>query len=96
MEAIEATATATTLVNAITIGGPDLAVIGVLVREARSMSLLHFDHALFTSCRRQCNKVAHTLAKAAYDNNVPTSSWVYVAPPDIIGLVASDIAVQQV
>jgi hypothetical protein len=41
----------TTLVSAIKNGGYDLSDIGMLLREACSLSILHFDHAVFVSCR---------------------------------------------
>jgi ribonuclease HI len=83
------------LVNAITKGGYDLADTGVLMREARSLRSLHFDHAEFRYCRRECNKVAHCLAKYGYQASTPSSYWMDVAPDCVIGLVASDIAGQQ-
>jgi ribonuclease HI len=52
-----------TLVAAIKNGSHDLADTGVLMREARSLSILHFDSADFVFCRRDCNSVAHSLAK---------------------------------
>jgi hypothetical protein len=85
-----------TLVNAIKNGGFDLASTGVLIREARSLSILHFDHADFLFCRRGCNKVAHSLAQYGYQASVPSSSWMDDPPEFVIGLIASDIAGQQV
>ncbi|KAK1697833.1 hypothetical protein QYE76_014530 [Lolium multiflorum] len=85
-----------TLVNAIKHGGFDLASPGVLIREARSLSILHFDHADFLFCRRGCNKVSHSLARYGYQASVPSSSWMDDPPEFVIGLVASDIAGQQV
>lgn len=52
----------TTLVTAIKKGGYDLADTGVLMREAQSLSFLHFDHADFVYYSRHCNKVSHSLA----------------------------------
>jgi hypothetical protein len=68
-----------TLVNAIKNGGFDLASTGVLIREARSLSILHFDHADFFFYRRGCNKVAHSLAQYGYHASVPSSSWMHIA-----------------
>jgi hypothetical protein len=46
----------TTLVSAIKKGGHDLADTGVLMREARSLGLLHFDICEFSSCRESVMK----------------------------------------
>jgi hypothetical protein len=86
----------TTLVSAIKNGGYDLADSGVLVREARSLGILHFDSADFLSCGRNCNMVAHCLAQFAYQASVSSSSWMNDAPNFVIGLVASDLAAQHV
>jgi hypothetical protein len=64
----------TTLVNAIKTESHDLAGMGVLIREARSLRFLHFDQAEFICCRRSCNNVAHTLAKFSYQDSAFSSS----------------------
>jgi hypothetical protein len=79
----------TTLVNAIKTGN-DLADVGVLIREARSLRFLHFDQADFTYCHRSCNNVAHTLAKFSYQDSALSSSWMYTAPDCVIGAHASE------
>jgi hypothetical protein len=60
----------TTLVSAIKNGSYDLAV-DVLVREAPSLGILHFDLADFLSCRRNRNMLAQYLAQFAYQASVP-------------------------
>jgi hypothetical protein len=85
-----------TLVAAIKNGAYDLADTGALMREARSLRILHFDSADFVFCRRNCNNAAHCLAKYGYQDNAPSSRWSDVAPDFVLGLVASDLAVQQV
>jgi hypothetical protein len=82
----------TTLVNAIKTGSHDLADVGVLIREARSLRFLHFDQAEFIYCHRSCNNIAHTLAKFGYQDSALSSSWMYTAPDCVIGALASDRA----
>jgi hypothetical protein len=82
----------TTLVTAIKTGSHDLADMGVLIREVRSLRYLHFDQAEFIYYRCSYNNVAHTLAKFGYQDSAFSSSWMYTAPDCVIGVLASDRA----
>jgi hypothetical protein len=49
------------LVNALTYSDHDMADLGVLYRDARSLSTLAFDAFEFKFCNRPCNKAAHAI-----------------------------------
>ena len=83
------------LVNALKSKEFDVAEVGVLIREARSLCCASFESAEFTFCRRECNKVAHVLAQQAYRALVPLSIWTENAPVCVSVLVASECAEHQ-
>jgi ribonuclease HI len=84
------------LVNALKSGDHDMADIGVLYREARSLYTLAFDSFEFSFCRRLCNKVAHAIAQHGRELGVVNSSWSEDASAFVSALVASDIATHRV
>jgi hypothetical protein len=84
------------LVNALKTGDYDMADIGVLFREARSLCTLAFDAFDFTFCRRSCNKAAHAIAQHGKELGAMNSVWLEDAPAFVSMLVASDLAMHHV
>ena len=80
-----------TLVSALKSRNSDKALIGVLVKEARSLCMLHFSSCLFSFSRRECNSVAHNLAILGVSSESEDSVWVDEAPMCVVSLLASDI-----
>jgi ribonuclease HI len=83
------------LVSALKEHTHDFAEIGVLMREARSNCTQAFNLFNFIFCRRECNKVAHSLAQFGYSAEVECSGWTDEVPPFISDVVSSDLAVHQ-
>uniref|UniRef100_A0ACD6AMS5 Uncharacterized protein n=1 Tax=Avena sativa TaxID=4498 RepID=A0ACD6AMS5_AVESA len=86
----------TTLVASITDSTLDLSENGVMMREAWSLRILHFDSAKFIFCRRDCNKLAHYLAQFGFQDAAVSSMWKDTAPDFVNVLLASDLAEQPV
>jgi hypothetical protein len=84
------------LVNALNSGDHDLADIGILYREARSLCYQAFDAFEFSFCRRNCNTAAHAIAQFGRGADALNSFWLEDAPAFVSGLVASDLALHQV
>jgi hypothetical protein len=83
-------------VNALNSGDHDLADIGILYREARSLCYQAFDAFEFSFCRRNCNTAAHAIAQFGKGADALNSFWLEDAPAFVSGLVASDLALHQV
>jgi hypothetical protein len=84
---------ASNLVQALKSTDYDKSVIGVLVKEARSLCTLNFESFNFTFSRRTCNNVAHELAKLGAISESEDSFWDVSAPNCIATLMDSDLAV---
>ena len=80
-----------TLVRAMKTRNFDKALIGVLVKEARSICILQFGSCLFSFSRRECNSVAHELANLGASSESQDSVWVDEAPECVVSLLARDI-----
>jgi hypothetical protein len=70
----------------------DLADIGVLLREARSICIGWFESYEYRFCPRDCNKAAHELAQFGLYANTECIGWAESAPPFVPELVASESA----
>lgn len=81
------------LVKALNSREYDNATIGMLVKEARSLCTLNFVSSSFSFSRRECNGVAHKLAKCGASDEPQDFFWEEVAPCCIVSLLASDSAV---
>lgn len=79
------------LVSALKTRDSDKAMIGVLVKEARSLCILQFDSYQFAFSRRECNSTAHELAKYGVSSECQDSRWVDEAPECVVSFLASDI-----
>ena len=83
---------ASVLVQALNSYDYDKSTIGVLVKEARSLSILNFVSFNFSFGRRACNVVAHELARFGVSCENADSFWEGDAPPCILNIIASDLA----
>jgi hypothetical protein len=81
-----------TLVRALKSNDYDKAMIGVLVKEAKSLCILNFVSYAFSFSRRTCNSVAHKLAKLGVIFESYDSFWEVSAPNCIVNLLASHSA----
>lgn len=69
----------------------DGAELGVLFREARSLCHASFVSYEFKYCRRDCNMVAHTLARFGLSADAPLSFWAGDAPSFVSVLVNTEM-----
>ena len=84
----------TILVNALNGNEYDRSVIGVLIKEVKSLCTTNFECFSFSFDRRACNAVAHELAKFGMNSADASSYWVDYVPICVTELIASDVAVQ--
>jgi hypothetical protein len=80
------------LVNALKNGSYDLSVLGVLIREARSVCISSFESYEFNYCPRSCNKIAHELAQHGLCADDECVGWADSAPDFVSVMVTSEIA----
>ncbi|KAI5018161.1 hypothetical protein ZWY2020_043049 [Hordeum vulgare] len=75
----------------------DRSHIGVIVRDAQMLAGLNFSNVSFRFCRRNCNKVVPSMAALGV-SGVASSGllWPDDVPNDVVGVVASDIAMPAV
>ena len=83
-----------TMISALKGRDYDVAELGVLFREARSMCHASFVFSEFMFCPRNCNCVAHVLAQFAIGADEPLHVWANVAPDFVSVLVNADMASQ--
>ncbi|KAE8779439.1 hypothetical protein D1007_47530 [Hordeum vulgare] len=82
------------LVKALHTDEYERAMVGVLLREARSLCHANFESFKFSFCSRDCNKAAHELAAYSFRAGADDLSWIDQAPDFICAMVASDMAVR--
>lgn len=82
-----------TLVSALQGRHYDLAPIGVLLKEVRSLCIGSLESFTFQFAPRGCNAVAHSLAQYGLRAESECTGWEGSAPDCISAVVASDIAV---
>ena len=82
-----------TLVYALQSRSHDLAPIGVLLKEVRSICIGSFESYSFQFVPRTCNAVAHLLAQHGLRSDSTCVGWEDDAPSFIVDLVASECAV---
>jgi ribonuclease HI len=81
-----------TLVKALNSSSHELAEIGILLREARSICHSAFEAFEFNFCPRTCNRVAHELAQSGFRSEVECVGWAENSPSFVTDLLASDSA----
>ena len=81
------------LVKALKKNECDLAPIGVLLKEARSLCIVSFESFEYLFAPRSCNIVAHSLAQYGLRVESECTGWHGEAPDFLSVLVAGDIAV---
>lgn len=82
------------LVKALKSDDYERSMIGVLLRETRSLCFENFESFDFGFCTRDYNKVTHELAAYSFRAGVLTSSWTEQAPDFVSDVVASESAVR--
>ena len=70
----------------------ELAIIGVLLKEARSLCIGSFESSTFQLASCSCNVFSHSLAQYGLHVEIACTGSEDVAPDFIFDLVASDIA----
>ncbi|KAE8821176.1 retrotransposon protein [Hordeum vulgare] len=81
------------LVDALNKEEYDRSHIGVIVWDAQMLAGLNFSNILFRFCRRNCNKVTHAMAALGVSGVAGSGLlWSHDVPNDVVGVVASDIA----
>ena len=81
------------LIMAIQSKSHDLALIGVLLKEVRSICIGSFETSSFQFAPRSCNEVAHRLAQHGLRADAACVGWEDEAPDFLVDLVASEAAV---
>ncbi|KAE8789456.1 hypothetical protein D1007_36346 [Hordeum vulgare] len=75
----------------------DRSHIGVIVRDGQMLADLNFSNVSFRLCRRNSNKVAHAMPVLGVSGVAGSGLlWPDDVPDDVVGVVASDIAMPAV
>jgi hypothetical protein len=80
------------LVSALRDKKHDLSVIGVLLKEMRSLCIVSFQSFKFQFVSRKFNGVAHSLAQYGLRADVDYTDWEGETPDFVSDLVASEMA----